>query len=49
MLLAIRASDYSPGSANRMNQDLNYDYAPAVNDFAYQPQGFLNHPGQDLV
>ena len=49
ILLAIRARDYSPGSANRMNQNLNYDFSAASHDFGYRPQGFLIHPEQDLV
>ena len=47
-LLAIRNSDYSPGSANRMNQNLSYDIDAAVCDFDYQPQDFLLNPAKDL-
>ena len=48
LLLAIRFNDYSPGSANRMNQNMNYDIEPAITDFNYQPQDFLKNPGKDL-
>lgn len=48
LLLAIRAGDYSPGSANRMNQNLNYDNGPAMADFNFRPQAFLTNPGKDL-
>ncbi|GHA16970.1 hypothetical protein GCM10008090_28310 [Arenicella chitinivorans] len=40
--------NYTPEMANRMNQDLVYDYQPAVDDFAYQPQRFLTQPKRDL-
>ena len=49
LLLAIRGSDYSPGSANRMNQDLNYDIGPASTDFNFRPQSFLMNPDKDLI
>lgn len=48
LLLAIRNSGYSPGSADRMNQNLDYDIEPAIADFNYRPQGFLQNPRQDL-
>ncbi|MEM7360982.1 MAG: NAD-dependent epimerase/dehydratase family protein [Pseudomonadota bacterium] len=34
--------------ADRMRQDLNYDYAEATTDFGYRPQAFLQHPERDL-
>ena len=39
---------YTPEMANRMNHDLAYDYQDACDDFAYQPQKFLQNPQQDL-
>ena len=49
LLLRVRNNGYSPGSANRMNQNLSYDIKAAVSDFNYQPQGFLQHPEKDLI
>ena len=49
LLLAIRSKEYSPGSANRMNQNLNYDIEAAITDFNYQPQVFLKNPDKDLI
>lgn len=40
--------NYTPEMANRMNQDLVYDYQAAVQDFTYQPQTFLAQPQRDL-
>ena len=40
--------DYTPEMANRMNQDLVYDFQPATQDFGYQPQAFLSQPQRDL-
>lgn len=39
---------YTPEMANRMNQDLAYDYYAASIDFGYQPEPFLQNPQQDL-
>lgn len=39
---------YTPEMANRMNQDLVYDYQAASDDFGYEPQGFLEDPQRDL-
>ncbi len=39
---------YTPEMADRMSQNLNYDYSDASKDFDYQPQMFLQHPQQDL-
>jgi nucleoside-diphosphate-sugar epimerase len=39
---------YTPEMADRMNQDLAYDYSDATADFDYQPQPFLNDPVRDL-
>lgn len=39
---------YTPEMANRMNQDLAYDYQSASDDFAYEPQRFLEQPQRDL-
>jgi len=39
---------YTPEMANRMNQDLDYDYSQAEADFAYSPQDFLINPVGDL-
>ena len=48
VLLALRRSDYTPGSANRMNQNLDYDIESAIADFNYQPQAFLENSRKDL-
>jgi len=40
---------YTPEMANRMAQDLNYDYSEASKDFSYQPQKFLTQPKRDLI
>lgn len=39
---------YTPEMANRMNQNLNYDYSAATRDLGFKPQGFLEHPHRDL-
>lgn len=39
---------YTPEMANRMNQNLNYDYSAAARDLSFQPQGFLEKPQRDL-
>lgn len=44
----LRGFSYTPEMADRMNQNLSYDISPAVNDFDYQPQGFLEQPERDL-
>jgi len=41
--------DYTPEMANRMNQDLSYSNQPAIEDFGYAPQSFLENPKRDLV
>ena len=43
------ASGYSSGIANRMNQDLVFDYSEAQQDFGYAPQRFLTDPVRDLA
>ena len=40
---------YTPEMADRMNQDLNYDYSDAANDLSFSPQGFLEQPERDLL
>lgn len=49
--LAARLSgfSYTAEMANRMSQDLNYDYSTAVDDFGFQPQAFLQQPSRDLI
>jgi len=39
---------YTPEMANRMNQDLSYDYKDATRDFGFMPRAFLQRPEQDL-
>ena len=39
---------YTPEMANRMNQNLNYDYSAAARDLGFKPQGFLEQPKRDL-
>lgn len=39
---------YNSEMANRMNQDLCYDYQAAKDDFNYAPQAFLEHAERDL-
>lgn len=48
MLLRLRGGEYSMGAANRMNQDLDFDYSQACEDFNFQPQEFLVQPDRDL-
>lgn len=48
VLSKISRFSYTPEMANRMNQDLVYDYQEAADDFGYQPQGFLENPERDL-
>ncbi len=40
---------YTPEMADRMNIDLVYSNQQARQDFAYQPQAFLQSPQQDLL
>jgi len=40
---------YTPEMADRMNQNLNYDYSNAANDLSFSPQGFLEQPERDLL
>lgn len=40
---------YNAEMADRMRQNLNYDYSSATDDFGFQPQGFLEQPERDLV
>ncbi len=47
-LLNFMQSDYSSGTADRMNQNLSYNSEDAVNDFDYQAQMFLTNPQRDL-
>ena len=39
---------YTAEMANRMHEDLIYDYQAASDDFAYYPQAFLLNPSRDL-
>ena len=48
VLLKLRRSGYSSGTANRMNQNLSYNSDQAVSDFNYQAQMFLTNPQRDL-
>ncbi len=52
LLLKIAARvtgfDYTSAMADRMNQDLVYDYSEAERAFGYSPQAFLLNPQQDL-
>lgn len=41
--------DFTPEMANRMSQDLNYDYSIAAQEIDFVPQGFLLKPQRDLV
>ena len=41
--------DYTPEMANRMSQDLNYDYSAAEQEIDFMPQKFLLKPQRDLV
>jgi len=40
---------YTPEMADRMNQDLDYDYSDAERDLGFAPQGFLEQVERDLV
>ncbi len=40
---------YTPEMADRMNQDLNYDYSKAADQLGFDPQGFLEQAERDLV
>ena len=42
-------NSYSGGMADRMNEDLNFDYTGATTDLGYSPQKFLSDPQRDLV
>ncbi len=48
ILLKLKKSGYSSGTADRMNQNLSYDSDAAVNDFNYHAQNFLTDPNRDL-
>ena len=48
LLLKLQGSQYSQGTANRMNQNLAYDIQMAINDFEYDPHPFLSSPARDL-
>ncbi len=39
---------YSGGMADRMNEDLIFDYASAATELGYAPQKFLSNPQRDL-
>ena len=39
---------YTAEMADRMSQNLNYEYFDAEQDFNFRPQAFLNNPQQDL-
>lgn len=47
-LAFVGSFSYTAEMATRMNLDLVYDYRAAQDDFAYQPQAFLQHPERDL-
>lgn len=51
LILAAKVTrfSYTPEMADRMMQDLDYDYSDARRDFAYQPSRFLENPERDLV
>ena len=40
---------YTAEMANRMSQNLDYDYTPATEDFGFRPQMFLQNPQHDLA
>ena len=40
---------YTPEMADRMNQNLDYDYSDAERDLGFSPQGFLEQAERDLV
>lgn len=44
----ISSFSYTPEMADRMNQNMNYDFSEAQTDFAYRPQAFLVKPQRDL-
>jgi len=44
----ISSFSYTPEMADRMNQNLNYDFSSAQSDFGYSPQAFLVNPQRDL-
>lgn len=49
--IAVRANvigGVSSGAADRMNEDLSFDTAPAQNDFGYRGSAFLDNPARDL-
>ena len=39
---------YTAEMADRMNQDLDFNYSDATTDFGYRPQAFLTDPKRDL-
>jgi len=45
----ISGFSYTSEMAERMNQDLNYDYTDAANDLNFSPQKFLKNPDRDLT
>jgi len=45
----ISGFSYTTEMAERMNQDLNYDYTDAANDLNFSPQKFLKNPDRDLT
>ncbi|MFT6408405.1 MAG: nucleoside-diphosphate-sugar epimerase [Arenicella sp.] len=51
LIVAAKLSgfSYTAEMATRMNQDLNYDYSAAAQDFGFSPQGFLEQPQRDLT
>lgn len=51
LILAAKVTrfSYTPEMADRMMQDLDYDFSDARRDFAYQPSLFLENPERDLV
>ena len=44
----LRRFDYTPNMANRMQDDLIYDNAAAIQAFGFSPQAFLAQPQRDL-
>jgi len=50
LIIAAKLSrfSYTPEMADRMNQNLNYDYSDASQNLGFSPQGFLEQPERDL-
>ena len=44
----VSGFSYTAEMAERMNQNLDYDYVDASNDLRFHPQGFLEKPERDL-